>query len=286
MREVLVAIALLSAQSLSTAESVVLIPPKDTNEQAVKSAIPAMMQRCEVYGYSVMAAEIVTLNDRSAIRLSSPAEINEKMRSTLARLFIVSGQYVDLCQVYVATDAEKEQFKPGGASAPTGVAWAYVRSRSGDKGAFDLEDKPAPPILIYTGRSLPKSEMTISIERRTVEMKMSMLQKHKMDKDLILRIDAMLLWRAYGEFNVFSSSVESKQIKCTKCKGEGKLVAVRRISGGIQPDRVTAPCPNCNGKGFNIDKDEDVLRYTFEDRVSFAWVAVPMPFACTLSPKQ
>ena len=49
---------------------------------------------------------------------------------------------------------------------------------------------------------------------------------------------------------------------------------------------MIAPCPNCQGKGFNTEKGDEVLRFTFEDRVAFAWFVVPMPFACTLSQKQ
>jgi len=243
---------LLSCASLY-GESIILVPPKDATEESIRGAIPAVLKRCEAYGYSGMTAGFLITKDTlmsaggrgQAICLTSPAEISDQMRHNLVRLFAVAGKSADLCQVYAPTDVEKEQFKPGGA-APDKAAWVYVM------GARTPDDKQAPPILVYSGRSLPRSEMSISIEQRTVEVKKAVLQKRKVEGRPILRIDDALIWYEYHQ-----------HADPAKQSAEQRSFPVYEVSEPI---------------GANIADSGNVLRLTFHDRIVFTWVAVPLPF--------
>jgi hypothetical protein len=240
-----------------------------------------------------MKAESLSMQGKPAIRLSSPSEIGDQMKATLARLLSVSGKSVDLCQLYTPTEAEKEQFKAGGTTAPKGAEWAYMWGYTGNRIATNGDGLFAPPILIFSERSVPKSEMAFSPDKKSITIKMDSIQKRKMFGSVMLRIDNRLLCYVYrGDCSICNLTVEKPEIskKCKRCNGVGKLVASREVilvgvvargQNGYREEMFVA-CPVCSGNGSITEKKPEVVNIQFEDKTAFIWVYCPMPFSCEI----
>jgi hypothetical protein len=119
------------------AEFVMLVPRSDAPEAAAKADLTPVLKRCEAFGYSGMTAEVVSLEQRPAIQLTSPASINDEMRARLSCLFAFQGASPSIFVKRELSPAEQVQFgKPGVAiksdnpvetihnmKAPTGAQW-------------------------------------------------------------------------------------------------------------------------------------------------------------------
>lgn len=274
----------------SASESIFLVPSCEAPE---KETVSSILRRCEAYGYTGMKAESLSMQGKPAIRLSSPSAIGDQMKETLARLLSVSGKSVDLCQLYAPTEAEKEQFKAGGTAAPKGTEWAYRWGYTGNRIATNEDGLFAPPILIFSERSVPKSEMAFSLDKKSITIKMDSIQKRKMFGSVMLRIDNKLLCYVYrGDYSICNLTVERPEIskKCKRCNGEGRLVASREVvlvgvvargQNGYREEMFVV-CPVCAGSRSITEKKPEVVNIQFEDKVAFIWITCPMPFSCEI----
>jgi len=303
MRFLLGVFILLVCASTVYSESVILVPSKEATEDSVKNAIPFVLKRCETYGYSGMTAGFLVTKDGPVICLTSPSDIGNQMRANIVKLFAVSGKSADLCQVYVPTEIEKEQFQPGNSASPKGTSWVFVLSCFGTRLARTMDGKTAPPILIHSERALPRSEMNIFIKQKTIEVKSEALRKRNIDGQLVLRLDGTILLYSYGappdalEQGRVSVYKVSDPVfcfkKCGRCNGMGfsilripETIVVGPLMPGASrgsPEQYRrVECSSCSGTGKVSDSNNDVIQLTFDDCAVFAWVAVPLPFSCAV----
>jgi hypothetical protein len=304
MKSLLVIFCLLLCVVPCYSESVILLPPKDTTEESVKSAVPAILKRCEAYGYTGMTASFLNNNRWPAIYLTSPSDIGDMMRSNLVKLFAVAGKSVDLCQVYSQTEIEKEQFQPGNAAAPKGTLWAYVLSPLGTRLAQTRDGKTAPPLLVYSDRVLPRSEMNFFVTPRLIEIKTETIKKFKLEGYPILRIDGAILSHSYTVYSdnpseeklVFVYKMDGPNVcfkKCERCNGNGFFI--QRIpetivvgplmpgaSRGSPEQSRRVACSVCSGSGRVSGYRNDVIQFIFNDYAAFTWVAIPLPVPFTI----
>lgn len=287
-----IACLLFAAGSIASAESVYLRPPPTETEASVRAALPAVLRRCQGYGYKGIKADVESRLIGPFIKLTSPGEISPEMRATLARLFALSGREVDFVLWHQATPVELEQFRPGGKTAPPGTVWTSIWNCEGSGPALDIQTRqPVLPIPVFRDQVIPRAEFVVTPETLWVEMPAASLKLHNVPLGNLglFRVDGKLVWWKYAKLPkpvyVYQTvTATEQQVKCSKCDGKGKITVTREkmtfgTGGSLTSIRETIACPDCSGEGSRMEKGGDFLRLIFDDRVAFEWVAHPIPLA-------
>lgn len=108
--------------SVLLAQEVQLKIPDGVKEQEVQDSVKALSARISQYGFKELAVSVGA--DKQHLTVKSAAPITDMLNMRLKQLSAIKAQEIDLRFVYEMSQAETEQFKPGGA-APKGVKWIH-----------------------------------------------------------------------------------------------------------------------------------------------------------------
>lgn len=148
-------VSLLLLQQAATFEG-----PADANPEALTAAAKSLAARAEAFGYKGVTA---TVRDGKIVVTSDA--FTEEMGWNVSRLAGIPGKRVEIRTLYVMSQAEQEQFKPGTtrdtiveAKAPTGARWFVQLNEFPDRPRdFDSSLKFAFGTVLWNDPAVPFS---------------------------------------------------------------------------------------------------------------------------------